>query len=192
MVMFDDDYSFLNDLYTEQRSKLSIEEIKNTFRSEDNSVFKPQLFTLGNRKRVELFKNGFLALGLCIKSFQLNDKYIKANIIFSPQTSVNENLGILYDIRNKINDFCNDATFKKLSLKEKKLYNDFLSEQNEPKMLRLSKEFADDHLVYLSAIYINNFLHENPEDKIIPIIFNPKISKYICQFPLSLINTSKE
>ncbi len=187
-----DDYSSLSDLYTEQRSKLSIEEIKNAFHLEDTIVFKPQLFTLSNRKKADIFKNGFLAFGLCIKSFQLNDKYIKANIIFSPQASVNENLDVLYDIRNRINDFCNKAAFQKLSLKDKKLYNDFLSEQNEPKMLRLSQEFSNDNLVYLSAIYINSFLHENPVDKIIPIVFNPKISKHICQYPLSLINTSKE
>jgi len=190
--MFDKNYCSLNEIYNEQRSKLSIDEIKNAFRLEDSTVFKPQLFTLSNRKKAEIFKNGFLALGLCIKTFQLNDKYIKANIIFSPQTIVNENLDMLYDIRTKINSFCNKATFQKLSLKERKLYNDFLSEQNEPKMLRLSKEIAGDNLIYLSVIYINSFLHENPEDKIIPIIFNTKISKHICQFPLSLINTSKE
>lgn len=184
-------YDELNKLYINAKSFIRDAEVFDYFKSNYNLISRPSFFSFSRTKMAKVFKTGYLALGLCVKSFA-NNNYTRLNVIFSPQDKVNYDSSILFDVKSKINDFANKCFFNKTSIKDKKLYNLLFDEEDLPKAFVLPDYLSCESIIYLSLLYIKNISDINYEDRIIPIIFNYSISKEIIELPQALIINSNK
>lgn len=86
-------------------------------------------------------------------------------------------------IADKINEWVDSVNFKKLTMKEKKLYQAIISDEEEPNYIQIPESIIGNKLVYLSLIFVNkdDFLNG-----MVPIIINRKISKEILLVPQAM------
>lgn len=189
--MNDLNYRKFYKLYEEHRTVLSDEEVLIRLKESSPTFLRPHLFTFSRNKMVNLFKKGFLSFALVIKSFKQNEgKYLRLNVIFSPQEKINEDLSLLYDIKTNINRFITEKNLTKKIGKDKKLFNVLMEEESEPHLYVLPSKLNNDNMIYLSTLFVLNESGMEYEDRLIPIIYNPDISKDIIIFPKSIIDYS--
>lgn len=189
--MKDLNYKEFYKLYEEYKNTLSDEEVLIRLKESSPGFLRPHIFTFSRNKMVNLFKKGFLSFALVIKSFKQSEgKYLRLNVIFSPQEKINEDLSLLYDIKTNINNFITEKNLTKKRGKDKKLFNILMEEESEPHLYALPSKLNNDNMIYLSTLFVLNESGMEYEDRLIPIIYNPDISKDIIIFPKSIIDYS--
>lgn len=181
-------YSLLRKTISDKRDSLvfnlSDSELKSLFSGKTIKEKMINFFTLKRRKRLELIKKGYIVFGLVFSSSYINNSnLIRTRIIFSPSYELADNKEEMLAIADKINEWVDSVNFKKLTMKEKKLYQAIISDEEEPNYIQIPESIIGNKLVYLSLIFVNkdDFLNG-----MVPIIINRKISKEILLVPQAM------
>lgn len=181
-------YSLLRKTISDKRDSLvfnlSDSELKSLFSGKTIKEKMINFFTLKRSKRLELIKKGYIVFGLVFSSSYINNSnLIRTRIIFSPSYELADNKEEMLAIADKINEWVDSVNFKKLTMKEKKLYQAIISDEEEPNYIQISESIIGNKLVYLSLIFVNkdDFLNG-----MVPIIINRKISKEILLVPQAM------
>lgn len=178
-------YSLFRKTISDKRDSLvfnlSDSELKSLFLGETIKEKMINVFTLKRSKRLELIKKGYVVFGLVFSSnISYNTKLIRTRIIFSPSYELSDNKESMVDIANKINEWIENVNLKKLSIKEKKIYQAFVSNEEEPYYVQVPEYIVGNKLVYLSLVFINK---EEFLSGMVPLLINKKISKEILLVP---------
>ena len=181
-------YSLLRKTINDKRDSLvfnlSDTELKSLFGGKTIKEKMINFFTLKRSKRLELIKKGYIVFGLVFSSSYINNSnLIRTRIIFSPSYELADNKGEMLAIADKINEWVDSVNFKKLTMKEKKLYQAIISDEEEPNYIQIPEYIIGNKLVYLSLVFVNkdDFLNG-----MVPIIINRKISKEILLVPQAM------
>lgn len=181
-------YSLLRKTISDKRDSLvfnlSDSELKSLFSGKTIKEKMINFFTLKRSKRLELIKKGYIVFGLVFSSSYINNSnLIRTRIIFSPSYELADNKEEMLAIADKINEWVDSVNFKKLTMKEKKLYQAIISDEEEPNYIQIPEYIIGNKLVYLSLIFVNkdDFLNG-----MVPIIINRKISKEILLVPQAM------
>lgn len=181
-------YSLLRKTISDKRDSLvfnlSDTELKSLFSGKTIKEKMINFFTLKRSKRLELIKKGYIVFGLVFSSSYINNSnLIRTRIIFSPSYELADNKEEMLAIADKINEWVDSVNFKKLTMKEKKLYQAIISDEEEPNYIQIPESIIGNKLVYLSLIFVNkdDFLNG-----MVPIIINRKISKEILLVPQAM------
>ncbi len=181
-------YSLLRKTISDKRDSLvfnlSDTELKPLFGGKTIKEKMINFFTLKRSKRLELIKKGYIVFGLVFSSSYINNSnLIRTRIIFSPSYELADNKEEMLAIADKINEWVDSVNFKKLTMKEKKLYQAIISDEEEPNYIQIPESIIGNKLVYLSLIFVNkdDFLNG-----MVPIIINRKISKEILLVPQAM------
>lgn len=181
-------YSLLRKTISDKRDSLvfnlSDSELKSLFSGKTIKEKMINFFTLKRSKRLELIKKGYIVFGLVFSSSYINNSnFIRTRIIFSPSYELADNKEEMLAIADKINEWVDSVNFKKLTMKEKKLYQAIISDEEEPNYIQIPESIIGNKLVYLSLIFVNkdDFLNG-----MVPIIINRKISKEILLVPQAM------
>lgn len=181
-------YSLLRKTISDKRDSLvfnlSDSELKSPFSGKTIKEKMINFFTLKRSKRLELIKKGYIVFGLVFSSSYINNSnLIRTRIIFSPSYELADNKEEMLAIADKINEWVDSVNFKKLTMKEKKLYQAIISDEEEPNYIQIPESIIGNKLVYLSLIFVNkdDFLNG-----MVPIIINRKISKEILLVPQAM------
>lgn len=181
-------YSLLRKTISDKRDSLvfnlSDTELKSLFGGKTIKEKMINFFTLKRSKRLELIKKGYIVFGLVFSSSYINNSnLIRTRIIFSPSYKLADNKEEMLAIADKINEWVDSVNFKKLTMKEKKLYQAIISDEEEPNYIQIPESIIGNKLVYLSLIFVNkdDFLNG-----MVPIIINRKISKEILLVPQAM------
>lgn len=181
-------YSLLRKTISDKRDSLvfnlSDSELKSLFSGKTIKEKMINFFTLKGSKRLELIKKGYIVFGLVFSSSYINNSnLIRTRIIFSPSYELADNKEEMLAIADKINEWVDSVNFKKLTMKEKKLYQAIISDEEEPNYIQIPESIIGNKLVYLSLIFVNkdDFLNG-----MVPIIINRKISKEILLVPQAM------
>lgn len=181
-------YSLLRKTISDKRDSLvfnlSDTELKSLFGGKTIKEKMINFFTLKRSKRLELIKKGYIVFGLVFSSSYINNSnLIRTRIIFSPSYELADNKGEMLAIADKINEWVDSVNFKKLTMKEKKLYQAIISDEEEPNYIQIPEYIIGNKLVYLSLVFVNkdDFLNG-----MVPIIINRKISKEILLVPQAM------
>lgn len=181
-------YSLLRKTISDKRDSLvfnlSDSELKSLFSGKTIKEKMINFFTLKRSKRLELIKKGYIVFGLVFSSSYINNSnLIRTRIIFSPSYELADNKGEMLAIADKINEWVDSVNFKKLTMKEKKLYQAIISDEEEPNYIQIPEYIIGNKLVYLSLVFVNkdDFLNG-----MVPIIINRKISKEILLVPQAM------
>lgn len=181
-------YSLFRKTISDKRDSLvfnlSDSELKSLFSGKTIKEKMINFFTLKGSKRLELIKKGYIVFGLVFSSSYINNSnLIRTRIIFSPSYELADNKEEMLAIADKINEWVDSVNFKKLTMKEKKLYQAIISDEEEPNYIQIPESIIGNKLVYLSLIFVNkdDFLNG-----MVPIIINRKISKEILLVPQAM------
>ena len=181
-------YSLLRKTISDKRDSLvfnlSDSELKSPFSGKTIKEKMINFFTLKISKRLELIKKVYIVFGLVFSSSYINNSnLIRTRIIFSPSYELADNKEEMLAIADKINEWVDSVNFKKLTMKEKKLYQAIISDEEEPNYIQIPESIIGNKLVYLSLIFVNkdDFLNG-----MVPIIINRKISKEILLVPQAM------
>lgn len=181
-------YSLLRKTISDKRDSLvfnlSDSELKSLFSGKTIKEKMINFFTLKGSKRLELIKKGYIVFGLVFSSSYINNSnLIRTRIIFSPSYELADNKEEMLAIADKINEWVDSVNFKKLTMKEKKLYQAIISDEEEPNYIQIPESIIGNKLVYLSLVFVNkdDFLNG-----MVPIIINRKISKEILLVPQAM------
>ncbi len=181
-------YSLLRKTISDKRDSLvfnlSDSELKSLFSGKTIKEKMINFFTLKRSKRLELIKKGYIVFGLVFSSSYINNSnLIRTRIIFSPSYELADNKEEMLAIADKINEWVDSVNLKKLTMKEKKLYQALISDEEEPNYIQIPEYIIGNKLVYLSLIFVNkdDFLNG-----MVPIIINRKISKEILLVPQAM------
>lgn len=181
-------YSLFRKTISDKRDSLvfnlSDSELKSLFSGKTIKEKMINFFTLKGSKRLELIKKGYIVFGLVFSSSYINNSnLIRTRIIFSPSYELADNKEEMLAIADKINEWVDSVNFKKLTMKEKKLYQAIISDEEEPNYIQIPEYIIGNKLVYLSLIFVNkdDFLNG-----MVPIIINRKISKEILLVPQAM------
>lgn len=181
-------YSLFRKTISDKRDSLvfnlSDSELKSLFSGKTIKEKMINFFTLKGSKRLELIKKGYIVFGLVFSSSYINNSnLIRTRIIFSPSYELADNKEEMLAIADKINEWVDSVNFKKLTIKEKKLYQAIISDEEEPNYIQIPESIIGNKLVYLSLIFVNkdDFLNG-----MVPIIINRKISKEILLVPQAM------
>lgn len=181
-------YSLFRKTISDKRDSLvfnlSDSELKSLFSGKTIKEKMINFFTLKRSKRLELIKKGYIVFGLVFSSSYINNSnLIRTRIIFSPSYELADNKEEMLAIADKINEWVDSVNFKKLTMKEKKLYQAIISDEEEPNYIQIPESIIGNKLVYLSLIFVNkdDFLNG-----MVPIIINRKISKEILLVPQAM------
>lgn len=181
-------YSLFRKTISDKRDSLvfnlSDSELKSLFSGKTIKEKMINFFTLKRSKRLELIKKGYIVFGLVFSSSYINNSnLIRTRIIFSPSYELADNKEEMLAIADKINEWVDSVNLKKLTMKEKKLYQAIISDEEEPNYIQIPESIIGDKLVYLSLIFVNkdDFLNG-----MVPIIINRKISKEILLVPQAM------
>lgn len=181
-------YSLLRKTISDKRDSLvfnlSDTELKSLFGGKTIKEKMINFFTLKRSKRLELIKKGYIVFGLVFSSSYINNSnLIRTRIIFSPSYELADNKEEMLAIADKINEWVDSVNFKKMTMKEKKLYQAIISDEEEPNYIQIPESIIGNKLVYLSLIFVNkdDFLNG-----MVPIIINRKISKEILLVPQAM------
>ena len=181
-------YSLLRKTISDKRDSLvfnlSDSELKSLFGGKTIKEKMINFFTLKRSKRLELIKKGYIVFGLVFSSSYINNSnLIRTRIIFSPSYELADNKEEMLAIADKINEWVDSVNFKKLTMKEKKLYQAIISDEEEPNYIQIPESIIGNKLVYLSLMFVNkdDFLNG-----MVPIIINRKISKEILLVPQAM------
>ena len=181
-------YSLLRKTISDKRDSLvfnlSDTELKSLFGGKTIKEKMINFFTLKRSKRLELIKKGYIVFGLVFSSSYINNSnLIRTRIIFSPSYELADNKEEMLAIADKINEWVDSVNFKKLTMKEKKLYQAIISDEEEPNYIQIPESIIGNKLVYLSLLFVNkdDFLNG-----MVPIIINRKISKEILLVPQAM------
>lgn len=181
-------YSLLRKTISDKRDSLvfnlSDSELKSLFSGKTIKEKMINFFTLKRSKRLELIKKGYIVFGLVFSSSYINNSnLIRTRIIFLPSYELADNKGEMLAIADKINEWVDSVNFKKLTMKEKKLYQAIISDEEEPNYIQIPEYIIGNKLVYLSLVFVNkdDFLNG-----MVPIIINRKISKEILLVPQAM------
>lgn len=181
-------YSLLRKTISDKRDSLvfnlSDTELKSLFGGKTIKEKMINFFTLKRSKRLELIKKGYIVFGLVFSSSYINNSnLIRTRIIFSPSYELADNKEEMLAIADKINEWVDSVNFKKLTMKEKKLYQAIISDEEELNYIQIPESIIGNKLVYLSLIFVNkdDFLNG-----MVPIIINRKISKEILLVPQAM------
>lgn len=184
-------YSLLRKTISDKRDSLvfnlSDSELKSLFSGKTIKEKMINFFTLKGSKRLELIKKGYIVFGLVFSSSYINNSnLIRTRIIFSPSYELADNKEEMLAIADKINEWADSVNFKKLTMKEKKLYQAIISDEEEPNYVQIPESIIGNKLVYLSLIFVNkdDFLNG-----MVPIIINRKISKEILLVPQAMYSS---
>lgn len=184
-------YSLLRKTISDKRDSLvfnlSDTELKSLFGGKTIKEKMINFFTLKRSKRLELIKKGYIVFGLVFSSSYINNSnLIRTRIIFSPSYELADNKEEMLAIADKINEWVDSVNFKKLTMKEKKLYQAIISDEEEPNYIQIPESIIGNKLVYLSLIFVNkdDFLNG-----MVPIIINRKISKEILLVPQAMYSS---
>lgn len=181
-------YSLFRKTISDKRDSLvfnlSDSELKSLFSGKTIKEKMINFFTLKRSKRLELIKKGYIVFGLVFSSSYINNSnLIRTRIIFSPSYELADNKEEMLAIADKINEWVDSVNFKKLTMKEKKLYQAIISDEEEPNYIQIPEYIIGNKLVYLSLVFVNkdDFLNG-----MVPIIINRKISKEILLVPQAM------
>lgn len=181
-------YSLFRKTISDKRDSLvfnlSDSELKSLFSGKTIKEKMINFFTLKRSKRLELIKKGYIVFGLVFSSSYINNSnLIRTRIIFSPSYELADNKEEMLAIADKINEWVDSVNFKKLTMKEKKLYQAIISDEEEPNYIQIPESIIGNKLVYLSLVFVNkdDFLNG-----MVPIIINRKISKEILLVPQAM------
>ena len=181
-------YSLFRKTISDKRDSLvfnlSDSELKSLFSGKTIKEKMINFFTLKRSKRLELIKKGYIVFGLVFSSSYINNSnLIRTRIIFSPSYELADNKEEMLAIADKINEWVDSVNLKKLTMKEKKLYQALISDEEEPNYIQIPESIIGNKLVYLSLIFVNkdDFLNG-----MVPIIINRKISKEILLVPQAM------
>lgn len=181
-------YSLLRKTISDKRDSLvfnlSDSELRSLFSGKTIKEKMINFFTLKRSKRLELIKKGYIVFGLVFSSSYINNSnLIRTRIIFSPSYELADNKEEMLAIADKINEWVDSVNFKKLTIKEKKLYQAIISDEEEPNYIQIPESIIGNKLVYLSLVFVNkdDFLNG-----MVPIIINRKISKEILLVPQAM------
>ena len=181
-------YSLLRKTISDKRDSLvfnlSDSELKSLFSGKIIKEKMINFFTLKRSKRLELIKKGYIVFGLVFSSSYINNSnLIRTRIIFSPSYELADNKEEMLAIADKINEWVDSVNLKKLTMKEKKLYQALISDEEEPNYIQIPESIIGNKLVYLSLVFVNkdDFLNG-----MVPIIINRKISKEILLVPQAM------
>lgn len=181
-------YSLFRKTISDKRDSLvfnlSDSELKSLFSGKTIKEKMINFFTLKGSKRLELIKKGYIVFGLVFSSSYINNSnLIRTRIIFSPSYELADNKEEMLAIADKINEWVDSVNLKKLTMKEKKLYQALISDEEEPNYIQIPESIIGNKLVYLSLIFVNkdDFLNG-----MVPIIINRKISKEILLVPQAM------
>lgn len=181
-------YSLLRKTISDKRDSLvfnlSDSELKSLFSGKTIKEKMINFFTLKRSKRLELIKKGYIVFGLVFSSSYINNSnLIRTRIIFSPSYELADNKEEMLAIADKINEWVDSVNLKKLTMKEKKLYQALISDEEEPNYIQIPEYIIGNKLVYLSLVFVNkdDFLNG-----MVPIIINRKISKEILLVPQAM------
>lgn len=181
-------YSLFRKTISDKRDSLvfnlSDSELKSLFSGKTIKEKMINFFTLKGSKRLELIKKGYIVFGLVFSSSYINNSnLIRTRIIFSPSYELADNKEEMLAIADKINEWVDSVNFKKLTMKEKKLYQAIISDEEEPNYIQIPESIIGNKLVYFSLIFVNkdDFLNG-----MVPIIINRKISKEILLVPQAM------
>lgn len=181
-------YSLFRKTISDKRDSLvfnlSDSELRSLFSGKTIKEKMINFFTLKRSKRLELIKKGYIFFGLVFSSSYINNSnLIRTRIIFSPSYELADNKEEMLAIADKINEWVDSVNFKKLTMKEKKLYQAIISDEEEPNYIQIPESIIGNKLVYLSLIFVNkdDFLNG-----MVPIIINRKISKEILLVPQAM------
>lgn len=181
-------YSLFRKTISDKRDSLvfnlSDSELKSLFSGKTIKEKMINFFTLKGSKRLELIKKGYIVFGLVFSSSYINNSnLIRTRIIFSPSYELADNKEEMLAIADKINEWVDSVNFKKLTMKEKKLYQAIISDEEEPNYIQIPEYIIGNKLVYLSLVLVNkdDFLNG-----MVPIIINRKISKEILLVPQAM------
>lgn len=181
-------YSLLRKTISDKRDSLvfnlSDTELKSLFGGKTIKEKMINFFTLKRSKRLKLIKKGYIVFGLVFSSSYINNSnLIRTRIIFSPSYELADNKEEMLAIADKINEWVDSVNFKKLTMKEKKLYQAIISDEEEPNYIQIPEYIIGNKLVYLSLVFVNkdDFLNG-----MVPIIINRKISKEILLVPQAM------
>lgn len=181
-------YSLLRKTISDKRDSLvfnlSDTELKSLFGGKTIKGKMINFFTLKRSKRLELIKKGYIVFGLVFSSSYINNSnLIRTRIIFSPSYELADNKEEMLAIADKINEWVDSVNFKKLTMKEKKLYQALISDEEEPNYIQIPESIIGNKLIYLSLIFVNKDEFLNG---MVPIIINRKISKEILLVPQAM------
>lgn len=181
-------YSLFRKTISDKRDSLvfnlSDSELKSLFSGKTIKEKMINFFTLKRSKRLELIKKGYIVFGLVFSSSYINNSnLIRTRIIFSPSYELADNKEEMLAIADKINEWVDSVNLKKLTMKEKKLYQALISDEEEPNYIQIPESIIGNKLIYLSLIFVNkdDFLNG-----MVPIIINRKISKEILLVPQAM------
>lgn len=181
-------YSLFRKTISDKRDSLvfnlSDSELKSLFSGKTIKEKMINFFTLKRSKRLELIKKGYIVFGLVFSSSYINNSnLIRTRIIFSPSYELADNKEEMLAIADKINEWVDSVNLKKLTMKEKKLYQALISDEEEPNYIQIPEYIIGNKLVYLSLVFVNkdDFLNG-----MVPIIINRKISKEILLVPQAM------
>lgn len=181
-------YSLFRKTISDKRDSLvfnlSDTELKSLFSGKTIKEKMINFFTLKGSKRLELIKKGYIVFGLVFSSSYINNSnLIRTRIIFSPSYELADNKEEMLAIADKINEWVDSVNFKKLTMKEKKLYQALISDEEEPNYIQIPESIIRNKLIYLSLIFVNKDEFLNG---MVPIIINRKISKEILLVPQAM------
>ncbi len=181
-------YSLLRKTISDKRDSLvfnlSDSDLKSLFSGKTIKEKMINFFTLKGSKRLELIKKGYIVFGLVFSSSYINNSnLIRTRIIFSPSYELADNKEEMLAIADKINEWVDSVNLKKLTMKEKKLYQALISDEEEPNYIQIPESIIGNKLIYLSLVFVNkdDFLNG-----MVPIIINRKISKEILLVPQAM------
>ena len=181
-------YSLFRKTISDKRDSLvfnlSDSELKSLFSGKTIKEKMINFFTLKGSKRLELIKKGYIVFGLVFSSSYINNSnLIRTRIIFSPSYELADNKEEMLAIADKINEWVDSVYFKNLTMKEKKLYQALISDEEEPNYIQIPESIIGNKLIYLSLIFVNKDEFLNG---MVPIIINRKISKEILLVPQAM------
>lgn len=181
-------YSLLRKTISDKRDSLvfnlSDSDLKSLFSGKTIKEKMINFFTLKGSKRLELIKKGYIVFGLVFSSSYINNSnLIRTRIIFSPSYELADNKEEMLAIADKINEWVDSVNLKKLTMKEKKLYQALISDEEEPNYIQIPESIIGNKLIYLSLIFVNKDEFLNG---MVPIIINRKISKEILLVPQAM------
>lgn len=181
-------YSLFRKTISDKRDSLvfnlSDSELKSLFSGKTIKEKMINFFTLKRSKRLELIKKGYIVFGLVFSSSYINNSnLIRTRIIFSPSYELADNKEEMLAIADKINEWVDSVNLKKLTMKEKKLYQALISDEEEPNYIQIPESIIGNKLIYLSLIFVNKDEFLNG---MVPIIINRKISKEILLVPQAM------
>lgn len=181
-------YSLFRKTISDKRDSLvfnlSDSELKSLFSGKTIKEKMINFFTLKKSKRLELIKKGYIVFGLVFSSSYINNSnLIRTRIIFSPSYELADNKEEMLAIADKINEWVDSVNLKKLTMKEKKLYQALISDEEEPNYIQIPEYIIGNKLVYLSLVFVNKDVFLNG---MVPIIINRKISKEILLVPQAM------